>query len=126
MLIDDECARVFDRAWLSNRMDIKAAAIPCRARISFEDNKYIVVVTMQASLRIAVSLMVHCCILLLHSPPAVDGVTPTEFYPHGLLQNDGVLQRSTGSGPSYHTMLLTQAARFYGNLYSSITVSIRF
>lgn len=78
---------------------------------------------MQVSERIATSLVIYCsCILLLQRPPAVVGVPHTEFYPHGFFENDGILQRSTGSGASYHTMLLTQATSFYGNLYSSITV----
>jgi hypothetical protein len=71
---------------------------------------------MEISLTIATIL---CCILL----PAVNGAG-SDFYPHGVLDNDDVLQRSTGPEPSYYTLLLTQATRFYGNLYSSITVRI--
>lgn len=69
----------------------------------------------------AISLVLHSCILLLHWP-AADAVPLIEFYPHGFSENDGILQHSTDSGASYHTVQLTQAVSFYGNLYNSITV----
>lgn len=53
----------------------------------------------------------------------VDGVSlNNQFYPYGQFQADASLQRSTAPGPRYQTVQLTQAASFYGNLYSRITV----
>lgn len=44
------------------------------------------------------------------------------FYPHGTSEGDSTLQRSSGPGPSYQAVQLTQTAHFYGAQYSAITV----
>ena len=75
---------------------------------------------MEDTLRFSVVIVTLLTMLVQRSY----GVPQTQFYLHGAPASQSqVLQRSSGPGPSYHTVQLSQAARFYNQTYSNLTVS---
>lgn len=77
---------------------------------------------MEDTLRFSVFVIV---ILVSAMVQRSSGVPQSQFYLHGVsAPQSQVLQRSSGPGPSYRTVQLSRAARFYNQTYSNLTVSI--
>ena len=75
---------------------------------------------MQVSVYRTVLVAFSLAFLLVQRRCAVCAVELQDFYPNAF--SDETLQRSSGTGPSYHTLQLTDPVRFYGSTHSAITV----
>ena len=76
---------------------------------------------MEDSRRISVLLVAVLPLLLVVQ--TCFAVPQEDFYLHEApLSQSQLLQRSSGAGPSYQTVQLSQTARFYSTPYTRITV----